>query len=236
MALEIKDKTNNQNDFVTNSGVSEVTDAPSALTGAVYSAEVNGTDYLEALDSSSLDITSDITIELWCKTTNTSGAFGLNKFVEAGNQRSWSTYGDSFEGVQWINSDDGDSGFGDKRTANSKVIVDGTWHHYAVVFTASAQAIKVYVDGTEVTGGYSGATALPTSIFNSTAPVKLSHAAGADPAIRVCDIRIWSTARSAGEVSGNYTTLLTGTESGLVANWQFQPFERPVGGYFFMSY
>ena len=64
MALDLEDKTTNNNDL-TNSGGAETADTPFAQSTGAVDLESLEIDLLYTADSASLSITSDITIEAW---------------------------------------------------------------------------------------------------------------------------------------------------------------------------
>ncbi|GHT18015.1 hypothetical protein AGMMS4956_21540 [Bacteroidia bacterium] len=108
-----------------------------------------------------------------------------------------------------------------------------TWTHIAV--TMSGLAAKLYINGIEV----------PTKVYISTAAKtgwtiqanyqggyitktpenlrigKLGSFGGRHFKGKIYDVRIWDRVRTATEINQNYQHLLTGNETGLVANWQF---------------
>ena len=230
MALELKDLTSNQNDFTVNSGVTQATDAPASLTGAIYSALVGPTNYLTAPDSASLSITSDMTLEFWLKNDQVDGSFYLLKYTDP-TDRSFVAYGDSSEFFTFINSADGaNTGFANTTTA--QVQTDGAWHHYALVYDHVTPTMVGYRDAAAV--GTWSYTSLKTAMFNGTSVLKVANN-GSGAGIKYCDVRIWNTALAAGSISSRYQTLLAGTETNLVSNWTFQPFSRTTNSSFMKS-
>jgi len=92
------------------------------------------------------------------------------------------------------------------------------WHHLAGVYDGSALTIKLYIDGVEaatkdlvgvITASDQTLTIgdgkpWPGRFFNGT----------------LSDLRVWSVAKTESEVFADMTNSLTGTESGLIANWK----------------
>ena len=101
-------------------------------------------------------------------------------------------------------------------TGNSVLSTD-VWYH--IPFVIDGTDLKLYVNGSSD----KTQTSITVTTKNSTDELQVGSS-GADPAvgdIKVSDVRIWSTARTAGEIAANYNKRLTGTETGLVGYWKF---------------
>ena len=112
---------------------------------------------------------------------------------------------------------------------NSDSFTDGAWHHVAASWSSdgSTTALKLYVDGNLVD---TDATAL---VINDTDPNwalgKFLDAAN-NQAYKgqIDEVRIWSTARTDGEIKDNYNQQLAGTETGLKAYYQLNDVKGTV--------
>lgn len=102
----------------------------------------------------------------------------------------------------------------------------GACHHLAV--TRNGSQIEVYVDGTSIFGG----NVLGTNPFSfNTFQVGrgLGVVAGQDWEGQVDEIRLWDKVRSAQEIKDFKDCSLSGTSSGLVANWPLDQGLMPGG-------
>ena len=90
----------------------------------------------------------------------------------------------------------------------------GEWTHLATVYDGTT--LTLYINGEEY-GSTSASFNFTDTKFQLGLPLNSeSHFNG-----KVDDVRIWNTARSAEEISGNYQQTLTGSETGLVGYWNF---------------
>jgi Concanavalin A-like lectin/glucanases superfamily len=99
-----------------------------------------------------------------------------------------------------------------------------TWYHIAAVYDHSSPNVKFYVNGTQQGSTF---TTSGTSIYNSSTPLYIGALRYTSDTWfldgQLDDIRIWNVARSATDISNNMNNNLTGTESGLVAYYPFEP-------------
>ncbi len=115
-------------------------------------------------------------------------------------------------GANWRNTGDTNHAI----TGDSVLSTD-VWYHIAIVVNGTD--LRLYVNGVSD----KTPTAVTGTTKNSTNELEVGSS-DADPAvgdIKVSDVRIWSTARTAGEILANYNTRLTGSETGLVGYWKF---------------
>jgi hypothetical protein len=218
MALNLNDKTANNNHIITNNGVVESSSVPSSLSGATKSAEFDSaTDELIAPHSASLNITGSLTIEFWIFIgTDSINDIGVKKFD--GNS-GYTVYVQGNENpILLCRYPDNTNNFA-KHTNNS-VLSLNTWEHWAFVFNSSTPDILIYRNGLSVTPLIL-INVIQTGIRGGTVNLKITGN-GANIG-RFCDVRVWNVARTGTEISNNYTSFLIGNEPGLVANWTFQP-------------
>ena len=101
---------------------------------------------------------------------------------------------------------------------------DGLWHHIAIVHDAAAGQSRCYVDGVQydVTKSYTGylnfgeSHALIGADFDGLNKTLGNYLIGV-----VDDARLWSTARTVGEIAANKDAELVGNEAGLIGYWKF---------------
>lgn len=103
------------------------------------------------------------------------------------------------------------------------VINDNTWHHIAVVNSGNGN-ILFYIDGVLETPTCTGTL---SGTFTSPGNTHIGSYDGSGSPDEfwvgsLDDLRVWSTARTQFEVLSNMNTCLTGTETGLMALYNFE--------------
>ena len=122
-------------------------------------------DFISAGDTSSLDITGDLTVSVWFRPDQDEDAGVVAKWYTTGSQRSYLIQTTSGGKLRFGVSDDG-STTGIIKTDSSQYSV-GQWVHVVGVFDAGTST-KIYVDGSEVSSSFEFGTQR-SSIYNSTA-------------------------------------------------------------------
>jgi len=112
-------------------------------------------------------------------------------------------------------------------TSNSAIGTINQWHHYAIVYNFSLQTATMYVDGAiantgneSILSNYNGSGKL---VFGKELPGNINYLNG-----NVHDIRLWSTARTVGDIVQNFNTELNSSTSGLLYNWKMDEAEGAV--------
>ncbi|MCB1940940.1 MAG: hypothetical protein KDI53_02660, partial [Candidatus Accumulibacter sp.] len=209
--------------------VARVTDQTVAITPGVASGmtpnwlagehagaiDLNGFQYLEVADSSSIDLTGSLTVEAWIKLdqfTNTWQPI----FYKGDASSDWTrrTY------AMWLNSD-GSLHFGsDTRYTNTAagVVQAGVWTHVAGTIDRATGSLRIYVNGDQLAArdnigttpasAYGKPLLLGGGLYQST---DSNLFAGA-----LDEVRIWNTARSQAQIQATRDTPLSGSELGLV--------------------
>lgn len=102
-------------------------------------------------------------------------------------------------------------------------IADNVWHHLAMVIDVATTSCKIYVDGvlqqTKTTaniGGTNTVTNTGNLLFGTVSNFASYMNAQLD------DIRFWNKAMTATEVLTDKTAIVTGTETNLIAAWDFE--------------
>ncbi len=224
-------------------GVVTFSEATGALSGDGSENEVSGTidwvvpenalnfdgvdDYVQAADIAALDLTTAVTMEAWVKLDATPSNFIpiISKWnPDSGPPaRSYALVVGDDNNLAILVSDDGSSNVA---LFGSIPLELGTWHHVAGSF--SANELTLYVDGN--LAGYSN-TGVPSSLYSGTAPLTLgtySNTAEVTSggitevlAMDLDEVRIWSEARSQNDLQNNMFGPLIGSESNLVAYYNF---------------
>jgi hypothetical protein len=169
-----------------------------------------------------------MTVEAWIKVTTNPGngveydIISKHDNGNSANGRSWITSYEQTGGVtgfRWRNSSDGTSG--QQTTATwTQTLTTGQWYHVAFAYATSGNVI-CYLDGVSL--GTVGSQ--KTSIYDSSTVVTVgarNNGTGAGASFlngRVSLARIWSTTRSAAEISDNMCNVYGTTTSNMAAEW-----------------
>ena len=178
-------------------------------------------------DQTGLDLSGDLTFELWIKLESDDGGLLMAKrnppTLERGFGFALLADGSStINKVRFTNSSDGmNLGFADVSWAPSLA----TWYHVALVYDAdgggSTGQIELFVDG--VSQGTATGD-LNSVIFNNGAPFRIAIdddlATGEFFDGKMDEARVWNDKRTGAEISGNRFLQLTGSEANLVAYWK----------------
>src|SRR5204863_3889489 len=94
------------------------------------------------------------------------------------------------------------------------------WHHVAVTFTASVNALNLWLDGQHITylqipAHNTAGNTLPLDVGRK-GPTTGNYWLG-----KLDDIRIWNVARKGTDITPSYRSELITPQLGLVANWKF---------------
>lgn len=187
--------------------------------------------YLYALDSQSLSITSSLTIEMWAKFNSIDGQYGTlaTKYGGGSNQRGyWFGYRDE-SGNKKFESRISSDGSGPNTSVQTLPynLDTATWYHLVFVYTAGAGTVDVYIATSTqsqhtLAGTMSGHQA---SIKDTTSKFMLGGIEGEEPGTwfdgTMDDVRVWNVARTAAQIDADFKTELAGNEPGLAAYWTF---------------
>jgi hypothetical protein len=169
----------------------------------------NNNDYIR-FDSPYSAYGNEITIESWVHFTGTNHAWaGQSSFnVDNASTNVWLWH----DGIFYVNDN------GDWRSLNFPTVASAGWKHVATV--ANASGLFIYYDGVLVA---SNGQTITSGIRNNSSSVVLlgqdprfATAAARNSAVSFDNFRVWNVARTALEISDNYTACLVGDETGLV--------------------
>ena len=166
-------------------------------------------DYITLSNEASFDFTNQMTVEFWMN-SNTSPDY-WDGLVTKGDD-SWRV---ALTPSGTIDFALGGTSFGSVTSTVS--VIDGNWHH--VAFTYNGTNAIIYIDGVQ-NASQSGTGSLNNSAYNVAIGENL-QAAGRYYTGSMDEVRIWNIARSASEISSAKNCELSGTESGLVAYYNF---------------
>jgi hypothetical protein len=168
---------------------------------------------LEAPDAASLDITGDLTLVAWVRTTTAGQEAIVGKWNGSTVQRAYVMYIDGGN-LKCVVSDD--NAFNAAYQANGGAINDGLWHSVALVFDAGT-SVEAFIDGVSS----ATASSAPASIISNTAPFRIG--AFDDLAASILDghvgeVRLYNATKSAAEL----LAIKNGTDdtTNLVSKWR----------------
>jgi glucose/arabinose dehydrogenase/PKD repeat protein len=171
-------------------------------------------DYLQISDNALLSggAGKNITVEAWVKPDQVNGVRPVvEKFLD-GKTKDW--------GVQIVDSqlEAVIESSGDDWNLQGGSVPAGTWTHLAFTFDNAANLVRAFVNGAEV-----GQRGLDKDMPDTSAPLRVGRHGYATQyfAGEIDEIRIWSFARSAGQIGADMNRQLSGAEAGLIAYWQF---------------
>lgn len=166
-----------------------------------------------------LDGSTNMTIEAWVKfeslPTGEDNASIVDKYVSAGNQRSY-TFDWNGGNLRFITTSDGVTGSGGSIGVSWSPST-GTWYHVAVSKTGASATF--YVNGVQQGSPQSSTN----DIHNGTAPFSIGRIGNGDQFFDglIDDVRVWNVARTQGEIAANIDQELAGNETGLAGYWKF---------------
>jgi len=224
MALDLNDKSGNGNTLTNNGstgGATEGASTPFAASTVSADLELSNSDYLNAADSTSLSITSDITIECWVNLEAHVAvgdfAFMVSKWDDGGERSYFFRYRrNSLTVFQWqFGYYDGTA---DRLCTLAMSAAPSTtvWRHWAVIFDAATSTAEFVLNG--VSQGTNAATG--TTINDSTADLLIGAWKSGGTVGKFIDgmldeIRIWNGKRTVTQILDNYQLELVGNETNL---------------------
>lgn len=190
-------------------------------TPKLHSLALNGTTaFAEAPNADKLNITGDWTVETWFK-DETPGGYN-HPFMKLVAKADRTVTGETTymivignnvmrAGVQHATQ----SIYAE---ADLSTLSANVWHHAAASFTRATQHLVLYIDGFEVADQTLGVLS-----DGNTVPVGIGRGGNGGYYFngKLDDVRIWNTARTAGEIATNMADEFSTAPAGLVANWKF---------------
>ena len=204
-APQITDSTGNGNDG-TSEGSMTTGDQVSGQLGNAIAHD--GTD--DKINFGNIDITNNVTMQCWAKTTQSSGPpyfFSKDNFGGGGTRAWYMQFDLANDDVLFIvfSNTSGNKNY----KHNNFNMNDGNWHSYAM--TLATNDFKPYIEGTEVTGGNltinteATVNALPSSTTNVVTGGGANINATGSVDAQMDEVRISSVARSSDWLSTEYS-------------------------------
>ncbi len=181
-------------------------------------------DFMEVLNHDDLNIGSNenFTVTAWVKSTKKGEHFRLlDKRDGSANGPGYEIFLNPTSGAFAINVATETTNHGSPEYSSTS-ITDGQWHHVAFVVNRSDGTNEVYANG-EFQHQRSGVPA--TASFANAANFFLGKEGTNDQWYfngAVDELRIWSKAMTAEELTSDMTTVVEGSETALIAAWNFE--------------
>ncbi len=178
------------------------------ITYAQTALDFDGTDdHVVLANEGNFDFTTSMTVEFWVK----SNGFGLLEGLVTKGDDSWRVHTETNGTVKFA----GSSAFPD--FASTSAIDDNTWHHVAATYDGTTA--KIYIDGVE-----ESSVAANDPIDNSSFNVAIGNnlqSLGRAVQAQMDNVRIWSDARTATEITNGMSCEVEPNAQGLVAMYHF---------------
>lgn len=202
------DKTPYENYGITH-GANFTTDRMGHSNSAMYFDGSN--DFINCSNSSSLQITDNLSVFVWIKGTTPDNADSIiSRWDTGANKRVWDIYGSSAGGVFGVQlSDDGTFNEGHIVQFLSNISVyDNTWHH--IGFTFNTGDLRLYVDGAESIGTVNFNDSITFLSSNNTKLMiganLINDALQRYSKVSLSDARVYNRALSAEEIATLYNS------------------------------
>lgn len=179
-------------------------------------------DHVIVPDNTALDISLNLTVSIWAKNTNAlleapEALMSKYEFFVS-DLTEWTFYIDQDEKINVVLSDDGVSS--NFWTSTNPIANLDNWNHFAFVFDGGT-SLTVYINGSSVPGSFVGFGALPASLYNGTAKLRIG-ASGFSATIeeynwrgQLFDARIYGSSLAASDIKNIYA----GKNVGLPSAW-----------------
>lgn len=176
-------------------------------------------DYIQVASNAALQLTNAITLEAWVNVSrkDTTGSSSSDQTIIAKGHHNYllNIFGpdrndttDIRGAVEFGGIGDGGGAGGPGFLKGTTVIDDGAWHHVAATFDGTT--MKLYIDG-ELDVSMASSTSFITTADALTIGRIADGSTNRDLNGQIDEVRVWSTARTATEISDNYNQQITGT-------------------------
>jgi uncharacterized protein YjbI with pentapeptide repeats len=180
---------------------------------SVNALNFNGTNnYIDLVSNITEMGQGNFTIECWIKTTGT--RMGIINCQDGDS--TWESGEKSF--YLDVSGKPAFVGFGNNFILSTQAVDDNNWHHVAVVWSYSTTTGFIYIDGKDRTNKLNN---FPYQAINNNSGRFIVGVPNNSEAINyfsgsICELRIWSVARTASQIYQNFRRILNGDETGLV--------------------
>ena len=171
-------------------------------------------DRIDLGNPAKLQITGDMTIEMWIKPNNFSSR--KNPFAKAYGGEGTITQEPSGT-LSYYYGTNGGNGTPYQGFSSGTILTAGEWTHIAIVRDLTNMQLHWYINGVQsnqVAANFASATAGANPIFIGDGYVNNYDG-------KIDELRIWNTARTQAEIDVSKNICLIGNEAGLVSYYQF---------------
>ncbi len=195
--------------------ISATTDYYVAAAEENYALDFDGSnDYIQLGNPTALQITGDMTIEMWLYPTDFSER--RNPYAKAYGGEGTITQ-ETSGGLTYYYGTNGGNSSPYQGVSSNTALQLNTWTHITVVRDLTAMKISWYINGVldvQTDASYSAATAGSNNAMIAAGYVQNYMG-------KIDEVRIWNTARTQAQIQDNMNVCLAGNESGLVAYYKF---------------
>jgi len=191
----------------------------SAINPYSLDLEASSAQYLSITDGAQtgLDITDDITIELWAKFESTATNTFVAKWGVGFTRSYWFQY--SGGNLSFRFSNNGDTSVQALQAFTPTI---GVWYHFAVSRKRSDGVCRFYVNG--VQQGVDQVLSAGSTIFNGSSNFEIGREQAGSPNYfdgLIDEVRVWSTVRSLADISDSMLQELPLPQADLRGYWKF---------------
>ena len=182
--------------------------------GNALSFSGTNAEYVDCGNSSKLNITSSMTVELWIKPSRDMGSIGGWDRLVHKNYQTGYFFGGSLGNLNALSIVLNNNQF--VMVSPNNTVVVGVWQHIAFVLDDVANMAYIYKNGNLVSSA-SWTGTIPGSASSQLTLSQNSESFGG----AMDDVRIWNTVRTQDQIRANMNVELNGNEAGLVAYYTF---------------
>ncbi len=182
--------------------------------GNALSFSGTNAEYVDCGNSSKLNITSSMTVELWIKPSRDMGNLGGWDRLVHKNYQTGYFFGGSLGNLNALSIVLNNNQF--VMVSPNNTVVVGVWQHIAFVLDDVANMAYIYKNGNLVSS-LSWTGTIPGSASSQLTLSQNSESFGG----AMDDVRIWNTVRTQDQIRANMNVELNGNETGLVAYYTF---------------
>jgi len=189
--------------------------------------ESGSSQYASRADTASLSITGTLTVEAWIKPESIATQQCIvAKWYQDGSVKAYHFYHSPLAGgsvLSFYYSGDGAAESGaDSNICLSQADI-GKWVHVSVVVTPATKSVAFYKNGALISSHTASGSQTAIQDNSASFGIGARDIQGTPDTFfdgKICEVRLWNTARTQAEIQGNMFHNLAGNESGLAGYWK----------------